>query len=425
MNASGHWGRLALRLVLLLAAIGSSIGEARAEKPPPKQLELREGDRVVLVGNTLIERDQKYGYLEAALTERFADRNITFRNLGWSGDTVWGEARALFGTPADGFRALKDHVVALKPTVIVVGYGTNESFAGQAGLPHFLDGLKTLLDALATTKARIVLISPIRQEDLGRPLPDPTEQNKRLALYTNALEKVGSERNCDFIDLFNTLIPSAKPSGGQPLTDDEQHLTELGYFHLAEALDDLCHGPREKWNLTVYAPDGRISVVGAGTTVTDIAREGSTFRWKATDERLPMPIPANPPHTSYRFFTDRTIRVTGLPSGHYQLKIDGQPVLTATATELAGGVPIRHGAPFDRAEELRRTINRKNELYFNRWRPQNVTYLFLFRKGEQGNNAVEIPKFDPLIAEAEQRIAQLRQPQACAYELGRAEEKKK
>jgi len=114
-----------------------------------------------------------------------------------------------------------------------------------------------------------------------------------------------------------------------------------------------------------------------------------------------------------------------LPSGHYQLKIDGQSVLTATATELAGGVPIRHGAPFDRAEELRRTINRKNELYFNRWRPQNVTYLFLFRKGEQGNNAVEIPKFDPLIAEAEQRIAQLRQPQACSYELSRVEEKKK
>src|SRR5262245_32802563 len=81
--------------------------------------ELKDGDRVVLVGNTLIEREQKYGYWEAALTSACPDRNITFRNLGWSGDTVWGEARAGFGTQADGFKRLVDHTLALKPTVII------------------------------------------------------------------------------------------------------------------------------------------------------------------------------------------------------------------------------------------------------------------------------------------------------------------
>ncbi len=45
-------------------------------------------------------------------------------------------------------------------------------------------------------------------------------------------------------------------------------------------------------------------------------------------------------------------------------------------------------APIDR---------RKDQLFFHRYRPQNETYLFLFRKHEQGNNAVEIPQFDPLI----------------------------
>jgi hypothetical protein len=42
---------------------------------------------------------------------------------------------------------------------------------------------------------------------------------------------------------------------------------------------------------------------------------------------------------------------------------------------------------------------------FHRWRPANVTYLYLFRQREQGNNAVEIPRFDPLIAEKEKEIA--------------------
>jgi hypothetical protein len=62
----------------------------------------------------------------------------------------------------------------------------------------------------------------------------------------------------------------------------------------------------------------------------------------------------------------------------------------------------------DRLEQLRDAIVRKNELFFHRWRPQNFTYLFGFRKHEQGNNAVEIPQFDPLIDELEQSIVTLR-----------------
>ena len=58
------------------------------------------------------------------------------------------------------------------------------------------------------------------------------------------------------------------------------------------------------------------------------------------------------------------------------------------------------------------TIRKKNELFFHRWRPENWTYLFGFRKGEQGQNGVEIPRFDPLIAEWDARIAKLRDLQS-------------
>ncbi|HWN96722.1 MAG TPA: PVC-type heme-binding CxxCH protein [Methylomirabilota bacterium] len=57
---------------------------------------------------------------------------------------------------------------------------------------------------------------------------------------------------------------------------------------------------------------------------------------------------------------------------------------------------------------MRETILAKNQLFFHRWRPQNSTYLFLFRKHEQGKNAQEIPKFDPLIEAEEKKIATLR-----------------
>ena len=65
-------------------------------------------------------------------------------------------------------------------------------------------------------------------------------------------------------------------------------------------------------------------------------------------------------------------------------------------------------------------INRLAELpagAVERRRPANITYLFLFRKYEQGQNAREIPQFDPLVAEKEKEIAKLRVPVEHVYEL--------
>src|SRR4051812_47105543 len=64
--------------VLLFASAASVVSAA------PK-FELRDGDRVVFIGNTFVERDIQYNYLETLLTIAYADRKVTFRNMGWSG----------------------------------------------------------------------------------------------------------------------------------------------------------------------------------------------------------------------------------------------------------------------------------------------------------------------------------------------------
>src|SRR3954462_3326132 len=62
-----------------------------AETPGP--FTLREGDRVVFVGDGFVEAEQDHGWMEVMLTTRFADRNVSFRNLGWSADTPAGDSR--------------------------------------------------------------------------------------------------------------------------------------------------------------------------------------------------------------------------------------------------------------------------------------------------------------------------------------------
>ena len=253
---------------------------------PAEPFAFKDGDRVVLIGNTLIEREQRYGYWELALTRAFPDKNITFRNLGWSGDTVWGDAMAGFGTAADGFKHRKEHVLALKPTVIIIGYGGNEAFDGPGGLKKFEKGLNDLLDSLAPAKARIVLISPPPHEKLGPPLPDPAEQNKNLGLYRDALREVATQRKLDFFDLYKEWSQVAPPDNKFPLTDDGIHLSSWGYGVTAGLLPTKAAEKSKEWRIDVGTKERTLET--SRTKATWVEGKGVCFR--VTDQMVPFPI---------------------------------------------------------------------------------------------------------------------------------------
>ena len=369
--------------------------------------ELKDGDRVVFVGSTLIEREQRYGYWESALTRRWPDRNITFRNLGWSGDTVWGDARASFDSRAEGFKRLKESVLAFKPTVIFIGYGTNESFEGEAGLPAFKKGLETLLDVLAPAKARIVLLSPLKQADLGPPMPKPTEQNKKLELYTNEIQKTAKQRRAKFINLFESR---EKGPLWAPWTDNGIHLSEKGYFLLASLINENLGGADEDWVVDVDIMSKKVEA-RQGTKIDRVEVDPKRIRFEAIDDRL------------FALGEAKTLQFASVGVGPYSLYIDGKRIDVGGGR---GGEPVLKfagGPDFDQSEKLRQAIIAKNRLFFYRWRPANETYLFGFRKNEQGRNAAEMPMFDPLIAKMEAEIAKLRVPVKHTYELKKVEAK--
>ena len=109
-----------------------------------------------------------------------------------------------------------------------------DSFAGSAGLPRFEQGLNRLLDVVDRTHARVILLSPIAHEDLGRPLPDPAEHNRELEIYTRAIGQIGTQRKAVFIDLFASIPPRRT---AHHLTDNGIHLQEEGYRLAARQID--------------------------------------------------------------------------------------------------------------------------------------------------------------------------------------------
>lgn len=382
---------------------------------PASAFELVDGDRVLWIGSTFAERAQYYGYDETRLSLRWPERNILFRNLGWSGDTVWAEARAIFDTPKEGFDRLRELVESLQPTVIFVAYGANEAYAGPAGREHFAQGLATLLDMLAKTKARLVLVSPIRLEDLGRPLPDPTPQNARLEDYVALLAGVAQQRQAAWVDLFHGL---PTPEGCR-LTENGIHLSAVGYYRAAHAVETALALPPLDWRVSLaMGPAPRVDE-SVGTKVELNVNRASLVEFRTWDAYLPVPPPPEGNPCPTLGSPVRTLAVSGLAPGRYRLSIDDHEIKTADAAHWAGGVELTSGPEFTASEQLRAAIVAKNELYFNRWRPQNVTYLFGFRKHEQGQNAKEVAEFDALVAAKEVEIAKLRQPTPHVYRLSR------
>ena len=224
-----------LRLGVLFGLLAScwAAGPARAQSPT---LELRQGDTVVLIGNTLAERMQYFNHFEALLMLRFPELQLRVRNLGWSGDALTLQPRPLnFGDAAK-------HLQQQKADVMLAFFGASESFGGEAGVPQFERDLEAYLrtHAAATyngkTPPRIVLVSPIAHEQLPHLVHvDVVRRNQELERYTEAMRAVAAREKVAFVDLF-TPTREAMPHAVTPLTDNGIHLNDAGDAVVADLL---------------------------------------------------------------------------------------------------------------------------------------------------------------------------------------------
>jgi lysophospholipase L1-like esterase len=199
-------------------------------------LELRQGDTVVLIGNTLAERMQYFNHFETLLMLRFPELQLRVRNLGWSGDALTLQPRPL------NFGDASKHLQQQKADVILAFFGASESFAGEAGVPQFERDLETYLRAHAAatyngkTPPRLALISPIAHEKLPHLVHvDVMARNRDLERYTAAMRAVAAREKIPFVDLFMPSL-AAMQRAAAPLTDNGIHLNEGGDAVVADLL---------------------------------------------------------------------------------------------------------------------------------------------------------------------------------------------
>src|SRR5271166_4993193 len=128
-----------------------------------RNLEIRKGDHISLIGNTVADRMQHDGWLETQLQARFPRDELTIRNLGYSADELTIRLRSAdFGTPDEWLSRTKTNV-------ILAFFGYNESFGD---LNRFKQELAQFITYTLGQKyngsnaPRLVLFSPIAHENL-------------------------------------------------------------------------------------------------------------------------------------------------------------------------------------------------------------------------------------------------------------------
>ena len=205
-------------------------------------VQLKKGDRIVLIGNTLAEREQYFGHIEAQIQALHPKLGVTLRNQGFTADEVRFRPRSLdFGDP-------DKHLTMARADVILAFFGFNESFKGQAGLKTFEQELKDFIrhtkkaDYSGNGAPRLVVISPIAHEDTKNPnLPDGSKTNPNIALYTEAMKRVCFVEDTPFVDLF-AISKELYEIADEPLTFNGIHLTGDGYRFLAPYLAEELFG---------------------------------------------------------------------------------------------------------------------------------------------------------------------------------------
>jgi len=408
---------------------------------------IRDGDRVVFLGDSITEQRLYTTYIEAYALTRHPNWKLTFRNVGWGGDTSWLRQRAhpdekqLFAADESAQQSMVEHsvgnglrrdVLPLKPTFVTVKFGMNDhSYQPfrEDIYRAYVRSQTEIAKVLGAHGARVAFLTPQPIEE-KRPDPDKDPRNQSLRRFSDGLKDVAAKSHAAFVDQFDpymAILLRERPgkTGGMVGGGDAVHPGPIGHTVMAWA---ILKGLDASALVSRAEIDGRAGKVVAaeGCRIEHLKADGGTVSFDRLDEALPMPIDERA-EAALKLAPilddlDRyELRIAGLPAGSYEVNIDGEAAAKVQSEELARGWNLANaeGPITKQAREVLKLVFEKNNLYFRRWRE---IQLFDFPKWAQGpdlegKRAAELAKLDDQIAALEAQIEKARKPKSHHFEV--------
>ncbi len=407
---------------------------------------IHDGDRVVFLGDSITEQRLYTTYIEAYTLTRHPTWQLSFRNVGWGGDTAWlrqrahpDEARLFAASDADlpGMvensvgRGLGRDVLPLKPTFVTVKFGMNDH-SYQAFRPDIFRAYSRsqseIAKVLGGAGARVAFLTPQPIED-KRPDPDKDVRNQSLRKFSDGLKGVAAKGNAQFVDQFDPymavmMAERAKNSAAFIGGGDAVHPGPAGHTLMAWAVLKGLGA-----TASVSKAEIQVATKSANTEackVDHIASANGGVAFDRLDEALPMPIDKRAEAALklapvLNELSQYSLRVVGLAEGTYEITIDGESAGKFAATELGQGINLSNadGPVTRQSREVLALVFHKNDRYFERWRNVQLYNFPGWAKGSEveSRRTRELKRIDREIAADESKINAARKPRKHHFEV--------
>jgi len=378
--------RAALLGLAGLLAVGLAVTAGAAD------FRWRDGDRVLLLGDSITAAGGYPQFVEAFVRTRFPERRIEIVNLGLPSETVSGESEPDHPWPRPNVHErLERALTRLRPTHVVACYGMNDGIYypfGEARFRVYQAGIRALVAKCRAAGARVALLTPSAFDALpvARVAKGPGEPKYSwMAPYRDYDAEVLARYSRWLLTLRSPDLPVGDAGGavrahlaamrradpGYHTARDGVHPNSAGQWLLAGVLLELLGAPAEvdRAEVDLRGPRARRGLVG------DLQWDGATARFTWISQ-VPLPYdPEWPPaFAAAERLTERLNRhrltVTGLSPGHYRLVEGDREVGRATAAELAAGLDLLRFPALTtnrRAAEVLALVRRRERLMSAAW----------------------------------------------------------
>lgn len=349
-------------LFLTIATLAAAAGAA--------DFFVKDGDVVVVMGDSITEQHLYSNYLEMWTLSRFPSWKLSFHNVGIGGDRSPG-----------GNSRFKRDVLTFKATAMTVDFGMNDGgyqkFNAQ-GFKNYLDGLKGIAGQAKAANIRVAWLTPSPVEK-SEPGPALEGYNETLEKYSEGVKEVAAAEGAVFVDQFHPFVaiqdkaraanPANRIGGGDPV-----HPGPPGQAVMAWAILKGLNFPRLVSAAEIDAGAGKLSKA-ENCKVDEVAVKDGGVKFQRLDQALPF-FPAEAKSILkwapiLEELNDYGLKVTGLKAGQYAVTVDGKKVAQHTDAELAAGVNLAAAVlevgPI--AEQVRaawKALTEKNQFHHDR-----------------------------------------------------------
>jgi lysophospholipase L1-like esterase len=361
---------------------------------------LHDGDRVLFYGDSITDQRNYTMMIETYVVTRYPGLKVQFTNSGWGGDRVTG------GAGGDIDLRLNRDVIPYNPSMITIMLGMNDGgykAATEASDKAYFDGYRHIWQTIEKNlpQARITAIEPSPYDDVTRlpgfPVGGSIAYNDVMVAYGKWVGNFASENhltladaNTDFVHMLQRAN-ATDPAVAKGILADHIHPSFGGALMIGEAV-------LKSWGARSVVASVAVRVDGSKaklehsehTSVQALTSPNGGVRWQQTDDALPLPFVqwqdmwgAGPTVGLVIKSSDITdalnqepMRVSGLRTGVYSVRVDGSSIGTFTNDQLAAGINLAllKTPMTEQAMSVYQFTTQHGDLHYDRWRHVQVLF---------------------------------------------------